>query len=91
MKFSGSPSARSGALSWTDSVGNAYVLGGYNGSTTYNDLWKFNGLTWSQVTLEIGDLPSARYGAVSWTDSTGKVYVFAGTDGTNSYNDLFAI
>ena len=90
-EVSGSPSARSGALSWTDSVGNAYVLGGYNGSTTYNDLWKFNGLTWSQVTLEIGDLPSARYGAVSWTDSTGKVYVFAGTDGTNSYNDLFAI
>ena len=90
-EVSGSPSARSGALSWTDSVGNAYVLGGYNGSTTYNDLWKFNGLTWSQVTLEIGDLPSARYGAVSWTDSTGKVYVFAGTDGTNSYNDLFVI
>ena len=84
-----SPSVRSGAVAWTDNAGNSYMFGGWNGSTYYNDLWKFNGKVWFQVFANgIVGSPSGRYQAVTWTDNIGNAYVFSGNNG--SYiNDLW--
>ena len=86
----GSPSVRSGAVSWTDNAGNAYLFGGHNGISYFNDLWRFNGTIWSPVTNTNGGLgtPSGRYGAVAWTDNAGNAYVFGGNNGTY-LNDLW--
>ena len=83
----GTPSVRYGAVSWTDSSGNAYVFGGSNGASFLNNLWRFNGTSWSPVT-NAGTPPSIRLGAVSWTDSSGNAYVFGGYNG-NYLNDLW--
>ena len=83
----GTPSARYGAVSWKDSSGNDYVFGGNNSASYLNDLWKFNGTSWSEVT-NAGTPPSVRYGAVAWTDNAGNAYVFGGYNGT-SLNDLW--
>ena len=88
---SGSPSARYGAVSWTDNAGNAYVFGGYfyyNGNNYLNDLWKFDGTSWTTVN-NAGTPPSVRYGAVSWTDNFGNAYVFGGYNGITYLNDLW--
>ena len=84
------PKPRYGAVSWKDSSGNAYVFGGYNGNYL-NDLWRFNGTSWSPVTNTDGGLgtPSARYGAVSWKDSSGNDYVFGGNNSASYLNDLW--
>ena len=87
------PIARAGAVSWMDNYGNAYIFGGYNNLLTYNDLWMFNGITWSQI-IDNGVIgsPSPRYLSVSWTDKLGNAYVFGGFDfrnGANYYNDLW--
>ena len=84
----GTPSLRSAAVSWTDNAGNAYVFGGYNGSSFLNDLWKFNGTIWSPVT-NAGTPPDRRIKAVLWKDSSGNVYVFGGYSGTSFLNDLW--
>ena len=87
-----SPSARYGAVSWTDNIGNAYVLGGYtNGkgvNTYYNDLWKFNGTSWTQITNIT--IPATE-GAVSWIDNSGSAYIFGGYNGNKYSNDLYII
>ena len=88
----GSPSGRYGAVAWTDNAGNAYMFGGGNGGICYNDLWKFNGIVWSQVIANdsVGS-PNARYGAVSWTDNTGNAYIFGGYANLAIFDDLWKI
>ena len=89
---SGSPSPRVSPLTWTDSSGNAYLFGGvgsYGGQFIYyNDLWRFDGVNWSEIT-NVGTSPSARYSSVSWKDSLGNAYVFGGVGyEVTIYNDL---
>ena len=84
----GTPSVRADAVSWTDNAGNAYVFGGRSGNSYLNDLWRFNGTSWSPVTIA-GTAPSVRSGAVSWKDSSGNFYVFGGFNGTFYLNDLW--
>ena len=80
----GSPIQRFGSVAWTDNSGNAYVFGGRTNikeGDTYdrNDLWRFNGTSWSQVIAnQMPGSPSGRYGAVAWTDNAGNAYVFGG-------------
>ncbi len=38
----GTPAARLGASTWTDTTGNLWLFGGSNGSNYRNDLWEFN-------------------------------------------------
>ena len=83
------PSARYGAVAWTDNAGNSYVFGGYN-DNYLNDLWMFNGTSWSEVT-NAGTPPSVRYGSVAWTDNAGNSYVFGGNNGTSYFNDLWKL
>jgi len=96
---SNTPGARVNANSWTDASGNLWLFGGYGGSSVgvqgdLNDLWKYDGSTWTWVsgsnqteqagvygtlgTAVSGSIPGARYQAVSWLDASGNVWILGG-------------
>jgi Galactose oxidase, central domain len=106
------PGGRYYATGTTDSSGNFWLFGGYGvdsaGTLGYlNDLWKFDGTTWTWVagsnlanvkgTYSGGSAaPGGRGGANSWIDSTGNFWVFGGDaiDSANfagPMNDLWKI
>jgi len=93
------PGARCGAASWIDSENNLWLFGGYGFAdkriTQYlDDLWKFDGESWTWVSgdcikddpgvygtrgiAEGSNQPGARSDAVSWTDAEGNLWLFGG-------------
>ena len=103
----GAPGARQGAVSWYNGA-NLWLFGGngYDATGTLgdlNDLWVFNGTTWTWVsgsssanvtgnyTNGIGGIgaPGARENAVSWFDGT-NLWLFGGNgyDATGTQGDL---
>jgi hypothetical protein len=89
------PGARANAVTWKDNSGNFWLFGGYgfDGAATptlgyLNDLWKFNGTTWtfvsgSTLANQLGvyagtPVPGARQEAVGWADTNGNLYLFGG-------------
>lgn len=94
------PGARHSAVSWTDRDGRLWLFGGWGldevggAPGILNDLWKWNGTTWTWISgsFLIGDcgvygakgiaapenVPGARHGAVSWTDRDGNFWLFGG-------------
>jgi hypothetical protein len=89
---SNSPSARSGAISWTDAAGKLWLFGG----DFQHDLWNYDPAAseWTWVngsftrnaagvygTRGVGstsNIPGGRRGAVSWIDSAGTLWLFGG-------------
>ncbi|MGH2401560.1 MAG: Kelch repeat-containing protein, partial [Candidatus Limnocylindria bacterium] len=69
----------------------AYLFGGRDGSTVFDDTWAFdlNAHTWTR--LEPPSRPAARFGhEAAWVDGVGLV-VFAGqADASTFFNDLWA-
>lgn len=97
---SNEPSKRVGAVSWIDPDNNLYLFGGghwVNGyyTTSYNDLWKYDGKYWTWISgtnavNNVGsygqkgvpsssNVPPARLFAVGWTDSHNNLYLFGGS------------
>ena len=93
------PGARGGSASWIDKNGNLWLFGGSGldsagASGNLNDLWKFDGSSWTWVsgsntvnqsgvygtkgTAAPSNVPGARAGLVSWTDTTGNLWLFGG-------------
>ncbi len=93
------PGGRDGSVSWIDSSGNLWLFGGNGrdgsgGQGYLNDLWRFDGTSWtwvsgSQLINISGDygtkgvaagtnMPGARYASVSWIDSSGDLWLFGG-------------
>jgi len=93
------PGARGGSASWIDKKGNLWLFGGGGLDSTgtqgsLNDLWKFDGATWTWVsgsntvnqsgvygtkgTAATSDMPGAREGLISWTDAGGNLWLFGG-------------
>lgn len=64
-----------------------YLFGGNDGTTYYNDVWRYNGSDWLQVTTG-GTTPTARtHHAISFnpTDGTdGTIFLFGGRDATGT-------
>jgi gliding motility-associated-like protein len=95
---SGVPASRVQSCSWNDLNGNLWLFGGLNSDDQrYNDLWKYNGQTW---TLKSGTtkadqpgeygnimvssektIPGARSKHIGWTDGKGNLWMFGGTIG----------
>ncbi|WP_053939276.1 Kelch repeat-containing protein [Amantichitinum ursilacus] len=87
---------RYGANVAVDAQGNAWVFGG-NGDVsifsynTYNDVWRFDGKTWTQVMINFPEpagnytRPATRTEAVTWIDKQNHLWVFGGMEslGTN--------
>jgi hypothetical protein len=99
--YSGSavPGGRWSPVFWTDASGNFWLFGGqgYDGAGNLgllNDLWKFNGTTWTFVsgsstvnqngvygtrgTAATSNMPGGRQAAIGWTDSSGNLWLFGG-------------
>ena len=95
------PGARASAASWTDASGNLWLFGGtgyaQDSETAglLNDLWKFDGTTWTWMSgstapsakgiaffkgvTDSENVPGAREGAASWADPKGNLWLFGGS------------
>lgn len=93
------PGARVSPVTWKDASGNIWLFGGYgyDGSANVgflNDLWEFNGTTWTYMTGSKTANPAGVYGtqgtgagtnfpggrqeAVGWPDNSGHLWLFGG-------------
>ena len=93
------PGARAAAVAWRDSSGTTWLSGGWGldsaGATGHlNDLWKFNGTSWTWVagdntvnhpgtygtkgTAATTNVPGARFGAAASADGSGRLWLFGG-------------
>jgi N-acetylneuraminic acid mutarotase len=93
------PGAREGGVSWTDSSGNLWLFGGmeydqFDPGRCLNDLWRFDGASWTWVsgsnairesgvygtqgTPSAATVPGARVGCTGWIDGSGAFWVYAG-------------
>ncbi len=94
------PGAKSDSVIWIDVSGNLWLFGG---GGLLNDLWKFDGNSWTWVsgdniinqtgvygtkgTPAYNNKPGARSGVVSWVDSSGNLCLFGGTGYGSSGNN----
>ena len=80
---SGNPPARKRhKLAYDTARGRAVLFGGtlYNGTTTLDETWEWNGSAWTDAT-PAADAPSDRYGhAQAYDAARGRVVLFGGTD-----------
>ncbi len=93
------PGARWAPVSWTDQSGNFWLFGGEGYDATgnvgfLNDLWKFDGTTWTfvngttmfnqngvygtQGTGATTNTPGGRQNAAGWVDASGNLWLFGG-------------
>jgi N-acetylneuraminic acid mutarotase len=93
------PGARDYLVSWTDKNGGLWLFGGAGLDSTgangsLNDLWEFDGSSWTWVsgsnvaeqagiygtkgTASSSNFPGGRLGFVSWTDKTNNLWLFGG-------------
>lgn len=89
------PGSRWGSVTWTDKSGTFWLFGGYGYDASanvgfLNDLWKFNGTTWTFVsggttnTINQNGVysgtayPGGREEAVGWVDASGNLWLFGG-------------
>jgi hypothetical protein len=71
--------------------GKAYLFGGEDGSTFYNDVWELNLSTFAwALKSTTGGPPTARAGHTAVLDS-GKMYIFGGEDASNLNNEVWEL
>ncbi len=70
------PGARYSSVSWTDSKGNLWLLGGWGVGIIkvmlLDDLWKFDGTNWTWVSGDIGRYQRGVYGTKGVSANTNK-------------------
>ncbi|MBK8595219.1 MAG: hypothetical protein IPN83_06430 [Holophagales bacterium] len=91
------PGGRQGSVAWTDLSGNFWLFGGETDATAVsqrNELWKWDGTTWTWVSgsnsdgqdgiygtkgaAAPGNAPGGRSSSVSWADPVGNLWTFGG-------------
>lgn len=93
------PGSRRSSHSWVDGSGNFWLLGGYGydaaGTLGYlNDLWRWNGTTWTWISgtntvnqsgtygtkgvANAANSPGSREEATGWVDGSGNAWLFGG-------------
>ncbi len=90
------PGSRYGATSWSDAAGHLVLFGGTpaTGVAMLNDLWKFDGTSWTWFAgsntnnavgvygtpgvAAAGNIPGARYFTASAKDAAGNIWLFGG-------------
>jgi len=84
----GAITARYGQCAIYDGT-NMYVFGGRNGSTYYDDVWKYvvADEEWSVLTPSTSE-PTARYSTSCFFD-VGRLYIFGGDTGSSVLNDVW--
>jgi len=71
---------------------NMYVFGGQSGQSggvRMNDLWKFDGTTWTEMTTNgaVGSPPARNQAGITWDFSINKLVVFGGNDAAGNILD----
>lgn len=82
MSPANTPSKRANGAMTADMV-NAYAFGGnLNGTTFYNDLWRYNGTDWTELSKDgaTGAPPARRWGPVAYDFARSQILVFGGQD-----------
>lgn len=97
------PGARHGSISWIDASGDFFLFGGYYAiyveeelHMVLNDLWRFDGTTWTWISgsyltnqsgvygikgvPDPGNFPGGRYGSISWIDGNDELWLFGGSN-----------
>jgi|GEM_PF-962606 len=88
------PGALSSPIFWRDADNNFWLYGGWNGSASYNRLWKYDPAanTWTWVSGDNttnangvygtagtpGGQPGARNNGTGWADLSGNFWIFGG-------------
>lgn len=93
------PGARLAAVGWINVSGDLLLFGGFgfdsDGSVgSLNDLWRFDGSTWTWISggntvyqsgtygtpgsANAANVPGARFDSVSWIDASGNLWLFGG-------------
>lgn len=89
------PPCRDSAETFVDSKGQMWLFGGVDGSSNFrNDLWRFNGATWTWVSgsnaansigVYVGNQsPGGRCDQGGWIDSKDNIWIFGGRGRGNS-------
>jgi hypothetical protein len=82
-----SPPARTyGQMAYTDSgaATEIYLFGGNDGTTYYNDVWRYDGSDWIQVSTN-GTRPTARtHHAIAYDPGNDIILLFGGRDATGT-------
>lgn len=71
------PAARNGGLTWDSTRDEVLLYGGSVGTERRGDLWRYNGVTWSEVTWT-GAGPEARAGMAVAYDPSRRVLMVTG-------------
>jgi hypothetical protein len=100
------PGGREASGSWSDANGNMWIFGGYgyplSGTKGYlNDLWKWDGSSWTWLSgsntitgaanygtkgvASSSNTPGSRISPTTWIDSNGNLWLFGGCDGYNVF------
>lgn len=70
--------------SGTDTNTEIYLFGGNDGTTYYNDVWRYDGSDWSQVSTS-GTPPTARtHHAIAYDSNSDTILLFGGRDATGT-------
>jgi hypothetical protein len=86
------PAAREDHTWTVDAAGGAaYLFGGRDGATTFDDLWRYDLATDEWAAMKPGGkAPAARFGHTgTWVDGIGLV-VWSGQAGSSFYDDIWA-
>jgi len=90
------PPGRFLATGFTDTSGDFWLFGGFDGNNNLNDLWKYSAGEWTWIsgsntvnqpstfgvegTAATTNVPGARSGASGWTDNSGNFWIQGGTE-----------
>jgi N-acetylneuraminic acid mutarotase len=101
---SNTPGGRQRAATWVDASSHLWIFGGYDGSGDRNDLWMFDGASWTWVSGASttnapgvyqgvplgGTVPGARQDSVTWIDAAGHLWLYGGYgyDSAGAQGDL---
>ena len=83
------PSLRGGISGSTD--GSQFLMfGGQTVGTTFlNDLWSFDGTSWTDLTPATGNPPGRDWHGQAFDSARGKLVVFGGRDGATTFSDTW--
>ena len=75
-----SPPARSGHVMVSGETGDVYLFGGADGEAVYQDLWRYDGVTWSLVNAGITLPPPRTHTTLAFLPNTSQLLLYGGRD-----------
>ncbi|MFZ5392405.1 MAG: Kelch repeat-containing protein [Patescibacteria group bacterium] len=84
------PAVRYAAMEYSPNDSSVYLFGGNDGTNFKDNLWKYSGGVWAEVTDS--GVPAARGNTdLVWDDVENQFVLFGGKDNINYYNDTYLL